>query len=205
MRTTQILIALLAISFLTSCRQGYKVENNQVYYEYWNEADGQGKRLIESADANTFQKLDFDCHCSFDFGKDKLHLYMDGEPISNIDPNTFKFIGNYVFTDKNAAYFFGFYNNINDCAIKGVEPGKLQLLNYPWSKAENILIHGADTLLISDIDDFVPLDKDWGKTKKFVVYDSKILEGADPETFKIINSYTGKDKNNVYEFGKVKK
>ena len=31
---------------------GYKVENDKVYYEYWNEGSGQGKRLIEQADAN---------------------------------------------------------------------------------------------------------------------------------------------------------
>ena len=205
MRTYRILILLLTIFILTSCRRGYKVEDEKVYYEYWNEGSGQRKRHIEQADAKTFQKLEFDCDCSFDFGKDKNHLFIDGEPIRNIDPNTFKFIGNYVFADKDSAYFFGFYNNINNCAIKGIQLDKLQLIVYPWSKAGNVLIHGNDTLPIDDISSFKPIDEDWGKTTKYVINNNKILEGADPKTFKVINSYSGKDKNNEYEFGKIKK
>ena len=139
------------MSFLTSCRQGYKVENDKVYYEYWNEGSGQGKRLIEKADATTFQTVEFDCDCSFDFGKDKNHLFIDGEPINDIDPKTFKFVGNYIFADKDNAYFFGFYNNLNDCAIKGVKPSQIQLIKYPWAKAGNFLIHGHDTLYLDDI------------------------------------------------------
>ena len=200
-----LIISIFTLFLLTSCRQGYKVENNKVYYEYWNEGSGQGKRLIEQADALTFQKIDFDCDCDFDFGKDKSHLFINGEPIKNIDPNTFKFIGNYVFADKDSAYFFGFYNNINECAIKGIELNKLKLIEYPWSKSGNKLIHGYDTLTLDDIADFKPIDENWGKTKKYVINKSKILKGADPDTFKAINSYSGKDKNNTYEFGEVKK
>ncbi len=202
------IIVFFLIYSLSGCRQGYKVESEKVYYEYWNEANGQGKQYMAQADAKTFQKLKFDCDCSFDFGKDEKHLFIDGEPIRDIDPNTFKFIGNYVFADKDAAYFFGFYDNINDCAIQGIELDKLQLIKYPWSKAGKILIHGRDTLTIDDINDFQPLSEDWGKTKKHVIYGNEILEGADPETFKVINSYTGKngkDKNHTYEFGKIKK
>jgi len=205
MKFRQILILLICLSTLAGCKRGYKVENEKVYYEYWNEGSGQNNRLVESADAKTFQILDFDCDCSFYFGKDKNHLYIDGEPIRDIDPNTFKFIGNYVFRDKDSAYFFGFYNNINNCAIKGVNPNKLKLISYPWSRADNILIHGYDTLLLDDINDFVPIDEDWGKTKKYVISKNTILKNADPETFKVINSYTGKDKNYTFEFGKIKK
>ncbi len=204
MRARQFLITILTISILTSCRQGYKVENENVYYEYWNEGNGQGKRLIKEADGGTFKKLKFDCDCDFDFGKDKSHLFIDGEPIRDIDPNTFKFIGNYVFADKDSAYFFGFYNNINDCAIKGIVLDKLQLIEYPWSKAGNILIHGYDTLTLNDIADFKPIDENWGKTKIVVINNNEILNGADPETFRVINSFSGKDKIHTYEFGKVK-
>jgi hypothetical protein len=31
--------------------------------------------------------------------KTKNHLFIDGKLINNIDPNTFKFIGNYIFSD----------------------------------------------------------------------------------------------------------
>lgn len=201
MKVIQIIIIVLTILFLTNCSRGYKIEDGKVYYKYWNEGSGQGRQLIEEADANTFQKLSIDCDCSFEFGKDKNYLFIDGKLIKNIDPNTFKFVGNYIFRDKDSAYFYGFYNDLNDCVIKGINPNKLQLIKYPWAKAGNILIHGADTLYVEDINDFIPIDKDWGKSKKNIIYKNQILLGADVETFKITNSYSGKDKNYNYEFG----
>ncbi|SMO86194.1 DKNYY domain-containing protein [Solitalea koreensis] len=201
MTIKQLTFILLTLSILTSCRRGYKVEGDKVYYEYWNEGSGQNKRLIEEADANTFQNLNFDCDCDFKFGKDKNHLFIDGELIKNIDPKTFRFVGNYIFRDKDSAYFFGFYNNINDCVIKGVNPDKIKLIKYPWAKADNFLIHGSDTVQVADINDFVPIDDDWGKTKQHIINNNRILYGADVATFKPTSSFQGKDKNFNYEFG----
>jgi hypothetical protein len=201
MTIRQTIIFLLTISIFTSCEHGYKVEDGKVFYEYWNEGSGQGKRLIEQADARTFQELTLDCDCNFEFGIDKDHLFIDGQLIENIDPNTFKFIGNYIFRDKDSAYFFGFYNSLNDCVIKGVDPDKIKLIKYPWAKAGNFLIHGSDTVSVNDIDEFIPLDDDWGKTKKYIINDDRILYGAHVETFKITSSFQGKDKNYNYEFG----
>ncbi|MBV4358883.1 DKNYY domain-containing protein [Pinibacter aurantiacus] len=203
MTLRQIIIIVLTISILTSCRRGYKVEGDSVYYEYWNEGSGQNKRLIEQADAKTFQKLTFDCNCNFEFGKDKDHLFMNGELIESIDPNTFKFIGNYIFRDKDSAYFFGFYNNLNDCVIKGVNPDKIELIKYPWAKAGNLLINGKDTVYLDDINDFVSLDDNWGKTEKHIINNNEILYGADVATFKVTSSFQGKDKNFSYEFGAI--
>lgn len=201
MTVRQIIIIVFTISILTSCRRGYKIENGKVYYEYWNEGSGQGKQLIKQADAKTFQELNFDCDCDFEFGKDKNHLFINGEIIKNIDPKTFQFIGNYIFRDKDSAYFFGFYDNLNNCLIKGINPNKINLLKYPWAKAGNILIHGNDTISIDDINKFIPLDDDWGKTKKYIINKNQIVFGANIETFKIISSFEGKDKNYNYEFG----
>ena len=145
--------------------------------------------------------MNFDCDCDFEFGKDKNHLFINGEIIKNIDPKTFQFIGNYIFRDKDSAYFFGFYDNLNNCLIKGINPNKINLLKYPWAKAGNILIHGKDTLSIDDINKFIPLDDDWGKTKKYIINKNQIVFGANIETFKIISSFEGKDKNYNYEFG----
>lgn len=204
----RLFILLFVFSIMTSCRRGYKIEDGKVYYESWNEGVGQNKWFIEKADAKTFQTVKFDCDCNFYFGKDKNHLFIDGEPIRHIDPATFRFIGNYIFRDKDSAYFFGFYNNINDCAIKGVNPDKLKLLSYPWAKADNILIHGFDTLSLYDINEFQPIDENWGKTKTSIIngiiFRVVDFKDADPETFQVINSFSGKDKRHTYEFGKIK-
>ncbi len=205
MTTRQLIIIVLTISIFTSCRRGYKVEGDKVYYESWNEGSGQNKRIIEQADAKTFKELTFDCDCNFEFGRDKNHLFIDGELIKNIDPNTFKFIRNYIFRDKDSAYFFGFYNNINDCVIKGVNPDKIKLIKYPWAKADNFLIHGRDTVNIADINEFVPIDDDWGKTKTQIINNNRIVYGADVETFKITSSFEGKDRKFSYEFGSIKR
>ncbi len=193
---------ILCILILQSCND-YTIEDNKVYYTYWNEGSGKNKIEIKEADAKSFKTLDFECDCSFKFGKDKNHLFIDGIKINNIDPTTFEFIGNYIFRDKNSAYFFGFYNDINDCLIKGVNPDKINLISYPWAKANNILIHGKDTVSIDDMNDFIPLDEDWGKTKKHIINKNKILYGADLETFKIVNSFEGKDENYNYTFGYI--
>ncbi len=203
MKIKQLTFILLILSILISCRRGYKVEADKVYYESWNEGSGQNKRLVEQVDAKTFKELSFDCDCDFEFGKDKDHLFIDGELIKNIDPNTFQFIRNYVFRDKHSAYFFGFYNNIQDCVIKGVNPDKIEFIKYPWAKAGNILIHGGDTVTIADINDFIPIDDDWGKTKSHIINNNQILYGADVKTFKITSSFQGKDKNYNYEFGAI--
>ena len=198
-------IALAAIVvLLLSCKRQYTIEGDKVYYEYWNEGSGDNKKLLEGADGKTFVPLKFDCDCEFMFGKDKRHLFIDGVPIKNIDPNSFVFIGNYIFKDKDSAYFFGFYNNINSCVISGVDPNKIKLIQYPWAKADKILMHGYDTIILDDINDFIPINEDWGKTKSKVLNRNEILFGADAETFKVVNRYSGKDKNHTYEFGKIK-
>jgi len=177
------------------------VEGDRVYYEYWNEGSGQNKRLIQQADAKTFQKLSIDGGCNFEFAKDKNHLFIDGEPIKNIDPNTFKSIGNCIFRDKRAAYFFGSYNELYDCAIKGVNPDSIELIKYPWARCGDLLIHGKDTVYLDDISEFTPLDNDWGKTKRHIINNNEILYGADVATFEILSSFQGKDKNYNFEFG----
>jgi len=203
MTIKHFIFTILTILLLTSCRHGYIIENDKVYYEYWHAGLGieQGKRLVEQADSKTFQVLNIDCDCNFKFGKDKNHLFIDGELIKDIDPPTFGFIDNYIFRDIDSAYFFGFYNNINDCVLKGINPDSIKLIEYPWAKAGKILIHGGDTLLLDDIDDFIPIDKDWGKTKQYVINESQIISGADVKTFKVINSFSGEDKEYKYEFG----
>jgi hypothetical protein len=194
----------VAFVLLISCKRQYSVEGNKVYFNYWNEASGSQKWLLDSADAKTFSALKFDCGCDFVFAKDKRHLFIDGIPIKNIDPNSFTFVGHYIFRDKDSAYFFGFYNNINNCVISGVNPDKIKSILYPWAMEGKILIHGNSTIRLEDINDFEPIDENWGKTKSKMLNENTILPGADPETFEIINSYSGKDKNNTFEFGKIK-
>ena len=201
------LTLLSILYFLTiSCQErNYLVKDNKVYMLGWNEGSGNYEKLVDNADAKTFKKLEFNCDCDFLFAKDKSHLFIDGELIKNIDPNTFTFVGNYIFKDKNSAYFFGFYDNLNNCKIIGVDPNKIELISYPWAKAGDILIHENDTIKLNDLSDFKPIDENWGKTKDKVLNENKILPDADPESFIVTSSFAGYDKKNKFEFGKLKK
>lgn len=201
MKIRQVIFLIFTISILTSCRRGYKVEGDKVYYETWNEGSGQNKKIIEQADAKTFQELILKNDGDFDFGKDKNHLFINGELINNIDPKTFNYIGNYIFRDKDYAYFFG--SKLNESIIKGVNPNRIKLIKYPWARADNFLIHGQDIIYLDDINDFIPIDEDWGKTKKYVINANQILYDADVSTFKVTSSFQGKDKNFNYEFGAI--
>jgi hypothetical protein len=195
------LILLLSILFF-SCKRKYIVKDNKVYCSYWIEGN-KSEFLVDSADAKTFKSIDLKCDCDFSFGKDINFLFIDGLRVNGIDPNSFSFIGNYIFRDKNSAYFFGFYNNLDDCRIDSVKPDKIELLKYPWAKADNKLIWGKQTLSLDDINDFKPIDDDWGKTKTKIINDGEILKGVDYNTFQIINSSSAKDKYHKFEYGKM--
>lgn len=200
-----LLILIFISSFFSSCNFGYKKENGKVFYKYWNAGMGISARTFEIKDVDfeTFEEIEFDSDCSFKFARDKSNLYIDGHEYNNVDPKTFKYIGNYIFADKDFAYFFGFYNNFNDCSIKNVNPNKIELLEYPWSRSGNYLINGKSTIYLNDIKDFVPIDENWGKTKKHIINTNQILLDADVESFEVISSFEGKDKYFNYEFGAI--
>lgn len=199
----RFLIPVMLVLMISSCRKGYKIEDDQVYYEYWNEGSGQHTDPLTDADVNSFEILEFDDESSFAFGRDKQHLFIDGRLMRRIHAASFQFIGDYFYADKDSVYFLGFYNDINDCSVKGIRRDQFQLISYPWARAGKTLIHGNDTLTLTDIETFEPLDEDWGKTRSCVINNATLLPGADPASFEIINSFTGKDKHHTYEFGKV--
>ncbi|MEG0917616.1 MAG: DKNYY domain-containing protein [Myroides sp.] len=201
-----ILLLLFISCFFSSCNFGYKKENGKVFYKYWNAGMGISTRTFEIIDVDfeTFEEIEFDSDCSFKFARDKNNLYIDGHKYNDVDPKTFKYIGNYIFADKDSAYFFGFYNNFNDCSIKNINPNKIELLKYPWAKSGNYLINGKSTIYLNDINDFTPIDDDWGKTKTKIINCNKILYDAHVESFEVISSYEGKDKYFNYEFGAIK-
>ena len=124
--------ALAVLLLFVSCRKGYKVEDDIVYYEYWNEGSGQHSDPMEDADAKTFEVLDLNDKSSFEFGRDKQHLFIDGRLMRTIHAASFKYIGDYYYADKDTVYFFGFYNDINDCSVKGIRCDQFRLISYPW-------------------------------------------------------------------------
>jgi hypothetical protein len=194
---------ILTTYLLFSCESKYYIKDGTVYFETYNEGSGQVTELVYGADPRTFKELKIENDSEFNFGRDKNHLFINGVLIENIDPKSFKYLGNYFFRDNDSAYFFGFYNDIQKCCVKGINPNKIELLDYPWAKSGNILIHGYDTLTIQGINSFKVIDKEWGKSNEYVVYENKILYGSDSKTFTPISDVIGKDRNFHFRYGNI--
>ncbi|MGS0747438.1 DKNYY domain-containing protein [Halpernia sp. GG3] len=205
MKLFKLFFLSLILTSLFSCKKGYEKENGKVYYEHWNEGSAQNKKLMKNVDFKTFKEIEFKDKTSFSFAKDKNHLFIDGDIMKNIDPETFTFINNYYFKDKNKIYFFGFFNDINDCSVKGIDSNHFQTLKYPWAKSGKILINGQESVFVDDIDSFKPIDEDWGKTNKYIINRNVILKNANPKTTKILSSYEAIDGNKKYKYGIMEK
>lgn len=94
--------------------------------------------------------------------------------LDNIDPNSFELINKFYSKDKNRVYRLNEYE--------------------PW-------ITGVSILEDSDPATFKLLQEDgfiYGKDKNNVYYEWKKIQGADTETFQILDYPYSKDKNNVY-------
>jgi hypothetical protein len=201
MKPKNTVIIILSL-FLFSCEQKYSIRDNQVYLKGWNKGSGNYERLVEKADAKTFQKIENDENLTI--GKDNKYVFFETEIIDNFDPKTLKYIGNYYFVDKDSAYFFGFYSSKNDCEIIGVNPNKLRIFKtYPWASDDKHIIYGHDIAEIKNINDFKVISENWGRTKTEILYKGKILNAVDINSFEIINDDKAKDKYHTYEYGEI--
>ena len=186
-----------------SCEKEYIIKNNSVYLKGWNEGSGNYERLVKNADAKTFENLKFK-GINGVFGKDKKTVFFDGEIVENCDPKSFTFIGNYLFKDKDALFFFGFYSSSNDWRIETLNPEKARIFEYPWSTDGVKLFYGYKPIKLENIIDFKAIDENWGKTKTKIIYENNVIEKADYETFEVLSYSLAKDKNHTYQYGKIK-
>ncbi|NHM07492.1 hypothetical protein G4D82_09695 [Flavobacterium sp. CYK-4] len=204
MRKTNVYLILFLILSLYSCEEKYIIENESVYFKC-NRGGGfeMSKELIAEADSKTFESLEYE-DVNGTLGKDKESVFYNGQVVKSCDPKTFKYLGNYLFKDKNSLFFFGFYNTPDDWKIDGVNINKIKLFSYPWSTDGEYLIFGYQKLKLDDVKDFKPIDEQWGKTKSKIIYENKVLEMIDYNSFEVINYSTAKDKNHTYTYGDFK-
>jgi hypothetical protein len=194
-----ILFILTLLTFLTGClpEEKYKITEHAVYMTGWSEANGDFKVRLEDADPKTFEIIETDCNSLF--GKDKDHVYVDQTMIENADPTTFKYIGNYYFSDSDSVYFFGFFNFINECEVWGVNPTEFRTFEtYPWARDNTQIIHGHTVTRVKDIDKFQILGENWGRTTDKVFYKGVELDSVDIATFEVISDDKARDKKYVY-------
>ena len=197
------IVFFFLVMLLMSCEKEYIIKNNSVYLKGWNEGNGNYERLVKNADAKTFENLKFK-GINGVFGKDKKTVFFDGEIVENCDPKSFTFIGNYLFKDKDALFFFGFYSSSNDWRIETLNPEKARIFEYPWSTDGVKLLYGYKPVNLENIIDFKAIDKNWGKTKTKIIYENNVIKKADYETFEVLSYSLAKDKNHTYQYGKIR-
>lgn len=82
-----------------SCSTGYKNEGNAVYYEHWNEGNGQHKSKLD-ANPKTFEIFEFD-----NYAKDDKSVFYQGKKIIGADAKTFEAIDEFYAKDKNYGWY----------------------------------------------------------------------------------------------------
>ena len=166
-------------------------DKNQVYNK-WNIAPG--------VDAETFEAI------NYEYGKDKNNAYWSSEffnethVIKNFDPKTFEPIYGHYAKDENRVYYVTTETKDNQ-EIKGADFDSFSVLAYEYSKDGNYVYYKNGIVVGADSETFKIIKGravDYGLDKNNVYCAGVLLKNSDSNTFEVIDSYSAKDKNNVY-------
>jgi hypothetical protein len=139
------------------------------------------------------------------YARDSHFVYEGVLKIERADPTTFEFIpmfnGYYVCRDKKTVYW-------QHKPLEGTDGQSFVKITELYFKDKNhawALILGREVTWSivpnADAATFIGLKKAYSKDKKNVYYETRIVEGADPETFEETENNGGKDKNGNYQSG----
>lgn len=162
---------------------------------------------IENADPGTFRKL------KYDYSVDSCHVFYRWYMIAGADPETFVVDEPFMGKDKNDVYVFSvplhvsdkesfklFYDKHNIYSLWAIDRDYIYYLDGIFFDDNDIV--KTET---SDYDSFrlMPKSVFYAMDKMHVYYQGKVIEGADPETFEIIDMehFVCKDKSGIYFCG----
>ncbi|WP_299437416.1 DKNYY domain-containing protein [uncultured Aquimarina sp.] len=216
------------------------MDKNHVYIlvddlYYLDDSDAEGFKVLEGADAETYEQL------GFDFAKDKNFIYRNNIKCTEVAHESFEVINYQFCMDAKAVYHYRYGKpllKIEDANISEVISltnscirddknvyvyidSANKIFSFPFKNSEeirffsdysslikidnHIYYHG---LIMDDVDasTFEELEYGYTKDKDHVFFNGKIVEEADVNTFKYNESkYIFSDKNHIYEAGKIVK
>lgn len=185
-------LSTVACLALMSCSDGgYKVEGDSVVYEYWTFSFGPQQYVLYDADASSFEAVkDW-------LGKDNEHVWYKQEWIEGADPASIKADKEPFCHDANDYYHQSTAMQVSDMKSFKFISGTPHLLG----KDKNYGYTANGRFEIADYKSFGKLGYRHAKDNKYVYYLGKVVEGADPSTFKEddIEASLGRDKHGIYQ------
>jgi len=155
---------------------------------------------LHEADYDTFKVL------NNNYAKDENQVYFQcnsyvgsAPEIHDADPETFEAAGEYHAKDKDYAYY-------RDYIISGVHLESFEVINNRYSVDKNNAYSNASIVYSADPKSFEVIgDSVFSKDKKHVYYlgysgNTHLIEGADTETFQVLNHGYAKDKNSAFHY-----
>ncbi len=139
------------------------------------------------------------------FWRDENGIYYNGKRIKNCDANSFELINNLYARDNRHVYF-------TDRVLDGAEPASFHLLSEGiGTDGKAIYVSVKRSATMADLDSLTMMDGQHGYFYRdrnnvylvFMMQDEPFVkaDGADPDTFTILERSHARDKNHVYFFG----
>ncbi|WP_455041795.1 DKNYY domain-containing protein [Leptotrichia buccalis] len=193
----------------------YLKENGEIYYEmpYF-----EVKSKVKEADTKSFESFEGRNKTVMDsyYGKDNKNVYLLGKKLKNVSPKEFEILNeDYIKDDKNiykvkleqALFFSSNEINTKKISVDGLDVKTFRTLendkeietNYFGDKNSVYYIYeNIDKIKEADRNSFKILDYYIAKDKNNVYYKGKKMENVDSESFKEFGSFIAKDKNRVF-------
>ena len=178
---------LSIILFIPACifNSGYQEKNGTYVYVLSYEGTTRDNP-IEGVDAETFVILDKN-----GYAKDKLRVYYKGFPVEGADPVSFELITEHYGRDADHVYY-------ELELVPGADPATFKVFDTQWGRDANDIYLQYRPLDACDPSSFVLLKPDWEKDDQCVYRNLSKVPEADPASFVVLNYYFAKDKNHVY-------
>ncbi len=170
----------------------YYTDGKQVYFAYSSMGADDELRLVDGADAGTFEVIEMDGDDSWiRFGKDANYVYSDGERIEGVSGEDFEFLADPNGTPLYAKDANSVYMLYDD------------LMGGAGSLTHFIELEEADpaTFEFFDHENRNSVNARYAHDDKQAYFGSKLIAGADGETFEHVQYSVAKDGENVYFLG----
>ncbi|MHA7058037.1 DKNYY domain-containing protein [Aquimarina sp. M1] len=188
------------------------MDKNHVYIltddlYYLHDSDEEGFKILEGADAKTYEPL------GYDFAKDKNFIYHNNEKCTVVDHGSFEIINDQFCKDVNGVYHYWYGQPI--LKVENANPSKIISLTDSHIRDDQNVYFYLSHRGFENIDKVITLpfqdseqisffeDHSLLKIDDRIFYEGLLVENADASTFKDLEYGYAKDVNHVFFHGKM--